>query len=172
MRVLIMGDITEVNCGAAVLATLGTKDKTVYIYIDSDGGDTDAALTLFSVLRACKKRIVTIVLNRCKSSAVIIALAGHERYALEGTSYMIHKIKYEEVEGDVDDEDIENLKHEMAMDSKQFFDKICNNSKLTLPKIKKQMADSKGGDWEFNVSVAKRYGLVTHLGLPTIEDEV
>jgi ATP-dependent Clp protease protease subunit len=78
------------------------KEHTVYLSIDSDGGDTDATMRLVDTMVALNNlkslglKIATFSTQRCESAAVLIAAAGAPgmRYANSDTRFLIHPQKF------------------------------------------------------------------------------
>jgi len=80
------------DCSAAQFAEdlKGIVEDEVVIRINSPGGSLFDAITIYNVLRDCKKRIVTKIDGIAASAASIIFLAGDERIMPENTSMLIH----------------------------------------------------------------------------------
>ncbi len=68
-------------------------DKFV-ILISSNGGDPAAGLTAYNFLRSLPLKVVTHSIGYVHSAAVILFLAGEERYSCEGSTFLIHSIAF------------------------------------------------------------------------------
>ena len=65
--------------------------KPIKIFINSVGGDLDAADTLVSTIKLSKTPIYGFALGMVASAASLIYLACHKRYALPNAEIMIHQ---------------------------------------------------------------------------------
>lgn len=62
----------------------------IVLFIDSPGGEVQAGLALFDVMRMVEKLVKTVVLGRAASMGAIIFLAGNKREMLSHSTIMIH----------------------------------------------------------------------------------
>ena len=60
------------------------------LYIDSPGGDVTGALVLCHIIMMSKTPIYTVNMCACFSASGVILSCGHKRYALKGSSVLIH----------------------------------------------------------------------------------
>lgn len=65
--------------------------KKLKFLISSGGGDTDAAIRIYSYLKALPVEVETIGFGQIDSAANIIFLAGSTRYAVEGCRFLLHE---------------------------------------------------------------------------------
>ena len=81
-----------------VIIRLNREDKTIpqgqrkpiKIFIDSPGGDVSAMWSFIKIIEVSKTPVWTINLCQAFSAAADILAAGHKRFALPGTSVLIH----------------------------------------------------------------------------------
>ena len=75
-----------------VLEAAGDK-KTIYMYIDSPGGDVDAGFAIFDMIRFIKAPVYTIGMGLVASAASIILLAASKerRFGMPNSHYLIHQ---------------------------------------------------------------------------------
>lgn len=71
---------------------LGIEPPPITIYINSEGGEVHAALSLFDFIRSSAVKIITIITGNASSAATIISLSGHERRITENSYMLIHNI--------------------------------------------------------------------------------
>ena len=71
---------------------LGIEPPPITIYINSEGGEVHAALSLFDFIRSSPVKIITIITGNASSAATIISLSGHERKITENSYMLIHNI--------------------------------------------------------------------------------
>lgn len=69
------------------------KPKSIYFMISSPGGDVKAGIVLYNYLNALPVKIITHNIGSIDSIALIIFLAGDERYAANHSSFLLHGIK-------------------------------------------------------------------------------
>ncbi len=67
--------------------------KTIYMYIDSPGGDVDAGFAIFDMIRFIKAPVVLVGMGLIASAAALILLAvdKENRVALPNSRYLIHQ---------------------------------------------------------------------------------
>lgn len=65
--------------------------KPIKLYINTDGGDTYACLSIISTIKASKTPVHTIDLGRAISAGSLIFLAGHKRLAYRNSFILIHE---------------------------------------------------------------------------------
>jgi len=93
----LTGDIEEDNIRKAVqwivYENLGSENKTLTLYINSQGGDLYGAFALIDVMRASKHPIRTIGLGSVMSAAFLIFVSGTagNRIIAPNTGIMCHQ---------------------------------------------------------------------------------
>lgn len=138
------------------------KDKTVEqrvpikIFIDSPGGDVCALWTTINAIRLSKTPVHTINYCTAYSAAADLLASGHKRYALPGTSVMIHSgsCMYG---GTV--EQAENMKKHFDKLGKKVTDYFLEHTKVD-PKTFKKKAPS---DWYMDEDEALKNGLIDEI---------
>lgn len=67
--------------------------KTIYMYIDSPGGDVDAGFAIFDMIRFIKSPVVLIGMGLIASAATLVLLAvpKENRVGLPNSRYLIHQ---------------------------------------------------------------------------------
>lgn len=100
-RVFLWGDISEESVHNAIRQMryifFANKNKNIYIYIHSDGGDDDASYAMQDEMAGLNKlgaTIYTIALGKAYSAAAEILAAGNERYATKNSRLMMHPVSY------------------------------------------------------------------------------
>lgn len=68
-------------------------EKTIYMYIDSPGGDVDAGFAIFDMIRFIKAPVVLIGMGLIASAATLVLLAvpKENRIGLPNSRYLIHQ---------------------------------------------------------------------------------
>lgn len=130
--------------------------KPIKLLIDSYGGDAHISRTLIDVINTLQTPVFTVNIGNCLSAACYIFAAGHYRYALPKSSFMIHSGSWG-CEGDVN-------KIRSAL---QFNDDLVNQIVEELEwttDISKEMVASKGkDDWYFFAEEAEKLKLVDEI---------
>ena len=69
------------------------SEKTIYMYIDSPGGDVDAGFAIFDMIRFIKSPVVLVGMGLIASAAALILLSvdKENRVALPNSRYLIHQ---------------------------------------------------------------------------------
>lgn len=70
---------------------VGYEREPIKVYINSSGGELDAAFSFISAIEASKTPIVTICLGKAYSAGFLILLAGHARFAQSRATLMYHQ---------------------------------------------------------------------------------
>jgi ATP-dependent protease ClpP protease subunit len=81
-----LGEIIQIRGGDS-----GSKlSDEIIMIISSHGGDLNAAFAFYDFVRLSKLNLVTIATGDVQSFAVMLFLAGKERYASRNASFLIH----------------------------------------------------------------------------------
>lgn len=144
------------------------RDPTapILIYIDSNGGDAYALLTMIGAIEQVPNNIVTCALSKAMSAGAMLLACGDVRFASEHSTIMLHEISAG-TGGHIDDI---NVQHE-------------NITKLNekLMKILVKKSRFKGGegalrkliraqrDLYLDAEEAKELGFVDHIGIPMLQ---
>jgi ATP-dependent Clp protease protease subunit len=67
------------------------RTSTVYVYINSGGGDLYSAFSIIDSIKFFSKKSIGIVIGRCYSAAVDILLSLDRRFCTPSSSLMIHE---------------------------------------------------------------------------------
>ncbi len=69
------------------------SEKTIYMYIDSPGGDVDAGFAIFDMIRFIKAPVVLVGMGLIASAATLVLLAvpKNMRVGLPNSRYLIHQ---------------------------------------------------------------------------------
>ena len=68
--------------------------KPISVYIDTYGGNVDAALCMYDTMKACCCPIVTVGIGKVMSAGVLLLAAGDKgnRFITQNTRVMIHEV--------------------------------------------------------------------------------
>lgn len=96
-QVLLSGEINKELADKIVrqLLVLEADDaeKTIYMYIDSPGGDVDAGFAIFDMIRFINAPVVVVGMGLIASAGALILLAADkkDRLGLPNSRYLIHQ---------------------------------------------------------------------------------
>jgi len=97
-RIVLTGSIKE-DTSAQFLEQITALEcvdmvKPISIYIDTYGGNLDAAILMYDAIKACCCPIVTIGMGKVMSAGVLLLAAGEQgsRFITQNTRVMIHEI--------------------------------------------------------------------------------
>lgn len=162
--VLIFGNIDS-RVASSVIAqmlflTSVDKDKDIYLYINSPGGDVASGFAIFDVMRYIKPDVVTIGMGLCASMGAFLLASGAKgkRYVLPHTKMMIHQ-PLGGVKGPATD--ILIVAEEINR-TKKIINKLL--AELTNQPLAKICQDVER-DFYMDAVQAKAYGLIDHIML-------
>lgn len=140
-------------------------DAPIIIYIDSNGGDAHALLTMIAAIEQTPNQIVTCAMSKAMSAGAMLLACGNIRYACEHATIMIHEISAGTI-GHIDDINTQHANltklNEKLM---KLLAKKCN-FKGGAVALKKQLANSR--DLYLDAEEAVKFGLVDHIGIPML----
>lgn len=165
---------------------IASPEKELTIYIDCTGGEVETAKFFHGFLTTCGKTVITCVIGNCCSSAMLIAIAGEERWAVPTARFMIHEPFDQELPGGIqayiaaDDENVVILpkeydeiikaaqiaKAKLQVEVSEYYRLISEHSNLTSNKIRKHVAEAVDNDWFFSAKEAVRLGIIENIGTP------
>ena len=127
--------------------------KPIMLYVNSPGGDVTDALVLCNVVTMSKTPIYTVNMCACFSASGVILACGHKRYALKGSSVLIHS-----------GSTYLGGTREQADSAKKFVDKSdkrFNEILFTRTKIDQKTYRSKAPkDWFLDDEECLKYGVI------------
>ena len=172
MNLYIMGIIDDrmVNLTVKKIVEAPPEDPTIVVYINSTGGEDNCDYAIYQALKLSGKQIITYAANNVFSAAVVIYLAGEYRYAHQFSKFMIHEVYHGENPDKKTAGNYVRGAGELRKLTGVYFKLIADNTKLTVSLIKKYVTKAPEQDWDFDTKTAKKYGLVTHLGLPVVPE--
>lgn len=94
--VLITGEIDKKMSEKVIrelLALENEGDDPIRVFIDSPGGDVDAAFAIFDTIRFIKPKVIMVAVGLAASAGALILLAGEKenRFGFPNSHYMIHQ---------------------------------------------------------------------------------
>jgi ATP-dependent protease ClpP protease subunit len=165
LRVLLSNQIDDFSWTTlfAVVEERLKRLKTLYLYVDSPGGDVTAMKSIISYIEALKSygvKIVTISMRSCMSAALPIFVCGDERYAL-GTSFMEHLPYYPRL-SDSTHEDLNYDSKRIEMDLNTMLKYATRGTKLTPGQFLAMINAAHKKTLEFGPEEAYDWGILTH----------
>jgi ATP-dependent Clp protease protease subunit len=172
MVLYVSGEIDS-NSVKAIIESLVKEPNPSYVlvYIDSVGGCPSSAFAIYEALRAVGCRIIVHAVREVHSAALIIYLAGDERYAAPRSTFCIHEVYHEGAGGTtMTQDDYEKQKDDLAKSTEVIFQHIIQHTKLTKTKIAKELRKAAEHDWVFDAPTAVRIGIAHQIGFPFPKD--
>jgi ATP-dependent Clp protease protease subunit len=68
-----------------------SQEEPITIYVNSPGGSADSGFAMYDIIRFVKAPVRTICNGLCASAAVLVYLAGDERYTLPNSRFLLHQ---------------------------------------------------------------------------------
>ena len=86
-------DLAEKIVSQLLILEADDDKKTIYMYIDSPGGDVDAGFAIFDMIRFIKAPVVLVGMGLIASAATLVLLAVPKemRIGLPNSRYLIHQ---------------------------------------------------------------------------------
>jgi ATP-dependent Clp protease, protease subunit len=130
----------------------------IKLYINSSGGDVYPFLGLIDVIITSKTPIHTYTLGSAMSSALLVALVGHKRFAYEHSTFMIHQISTGEwgTAKHLEEDLTETKRLQKILDSI-----ILSKTKITKRQLTSVYNNKK--DWYISAEDALKYQIIDRI---------
>ena len=133
------------------------KDRMpIKVMINSAGGDVQVMLTIIKTMKISKTPVYTILFSSAMSAAAEILAAGHKRYAMPGTSVMVHSGSCS-YGGTM--EQAESCKKYVDSLTKRATEEFVANTKISAKTLKKKGAS----DWYMSEDEALENGVIDEI---------
>lgn len=132
------------------------KERPIKIIINSYGGEAHSALALVGVMETSVTPIHTLVFGKAMSAGLIVAVAGHVRFAHHLATYMYHEV------ADWNIGKLESQKRKLEENEKlmEMLDQyLLNRTKIDPDKLEKESLT----DWYFSADEALKLGVCDYL---------
>ena len=151
-------DLAEKIVSQLLVLEADDCEKTIYMYIDSPGGDVDAGFAIFDMIRFIKAPVVLIGMGLIASAATLILLAvpKEKRLGLPNSNYLIHQ-PMSGMKGVATD--IEIHAKEMEKTRAKLNKIIADETGTPIEQVSK---DTERDYW-LNASEAVNYGLISSI---------
>lgn len=107
---------------------------SIYLYINSYGGDMDSGLMASAAIRSSKKPVTTVAMSTIGSSATIMLCAAKDRRALPEGNIYLHP-SYTSYEGDLRPNTIKELSLELTRFNDMFRKTYLSCTNLSAERI-------------------------------------
>ena len=131
--------------------------KPIKIFVNSVGGDLDAADTLVSTIKISKTPIYGFALGIVASAASLIFLACHKRFALPNAYFILHKGSCQNISGDYTN--VQNAMEDYRKQIEKLENFYIERTQFPEEVIREKIKS----DWYIHVPEALQYGIVTDL---------
>ena len=159
-RIIFLGGPVDDQTANLIVAQLllldsQSKEKPIYLYVNSPGGSVTAAMAILDTMNHVKAGVATVCVGLAASAAAVILSAGEEgrRSALRNAEIMIHQ-PHGGVEGQVSD---------IAIAAKRMHDIKSRLNKILAKNTGKsitQIAEDVERDKYMTAEEAKKYGII------------
>lgn len=131
--------------------------KPIIVYINSPGGSVVDGFALVDAIECSETPVYTVNLGACMSMGLFIYMAGHKRYAMPRSQFLLH-------EGFISDGDsVSKVKDYIDFKTSQFEaevrDFVLKHSKITDKKYKANARK----EWYFLPDEGKELGIVDYI---------
>jgi len=137
-------------------------ESTITIYIDSNGGDVNAAYMVADVIKACKKPVETIVMGNSMSAATIISISGTKglRFAYKHAKFLIHEPYIILPEAyNLHDKDAQRFLDGSKQCKRLMIEYFLENTKIDQISLEKYIND----ECYFNATQAIKWGVIDQI---------
>jgi len=160
-QILLSGEINKDLAEKIIRQLLvleSDNDKTIYIYIDSPGGDVDAGYAIFDMIRFIKAPVVIIGMGLIASAAalVLLAVSKENRVGLPNSHYLIHQ-PMSGMKGVATE--IEIHAQELAKTRSKLNKLIAEETGKPIEQVEKDT----NRDYWLNAEEAEQYGLISEI---------
>lgn len=127
--------------------------EPINIYINTPGGDLNAAFSIIGAIKASKTPVNTITYGTGYSAGFFIGICGHKRYGLPYSSYLLHEGSSMQA-GDSQKflQNANFYKCQLGLLKKI----VLENTKIPKKTYEKKLAD----DWFMTVEDALKFGVI------------
>lgn len=147
------------------------QDPTVpiLIYIDSNGGDAYALLTMIAAIEQVPNQIITCALSKAMSAGAMLLACGDIRFASEHSTIMIHEISAGTI-GHIDDINVQHTN--ITKLNEKLMKLLVKKSKFKggATALKKLLVASR--DLYLDADEAKELGFIDHVGIPMLHKNI
>lgn len=126
-------------------ALLAGSLKKLYLPISNGGGQIAAGLAIYEYLCSLPEDvdIITHNVGSVDSAAVLIYMAGRNRYAVKGSSFLLHPVRNEVTLQNPSAEEAATLREIIDRHTVQYADILAAKSKLKAAAVQKHMRETK-----------------------------
>ena len=160
----INDSVSSLVCAQLLFLESESKDKDIYMYINSPGGSVTAGLAMYDTMQYIKCPVHTVCIGQAASAGSLILAAGKEgnRYALPHSKIMIHQPS-----GGFSGQasDIKIHAEEILKTKKRLNEIYQKHTKISIGEIEKAMER----DRFFDPEEAQKFGLIDKVITTRIE---
>lgn len=140
-------------------------DAPIEIRIDSYGGYIDALNTMLSAISEVPNPIVTVCTGKAMSAGAVLLAAGDHRFCDPMARVMVHEASGGAVGHN---DDIQTDAKELERLNKQMMEFLAIRCGKSYDEIKEIMKNRDARNLNFSAEEALEFGLIDHVGLPSI----
>jgi ATP-dependent Clp protease protease subunit len=153
--------VAEINPNTAevllkVCADMANAGNDVYMLLNTVGGQINSGIAMYNILRALPTTITTHNVGAINSIGNVVFLAGRQRYANPGTTFMFHGASFDVQNQRFDERMLVERLEGLRVDQKKIAGIIANRTNVGGEDIEKLFLQAATWDAEF----AKSHGIV------------
>lgn len=144
--------VPKVQAIMATCADLLAKHKpdTLHFMVSSTGGHVIAGITLHNYLKLLPVKVVMHNIGNIDSIAVIVFLAGDERYACHGTSFLFHGVSVVmPAAARLTSAGLSEVHSQVREDEKKISAIVTRHTSLTAPELRELFKQGESKDLDF-----------------------
>lgn len=131
--------------------------KPIRLMIHSSGGDLEVNNSLISIITLSKTPVWSINTGVAASAAAYISMACHRRYALPGSTYLLHAGSAENVSGTFSQ--VISFVEDYQAKVDNLFEYILRHSNITREMLEHNFV----GEWYMDADEAVKYGVADEI---------
>ena len=143
------------------------KQKSLPVVIDSFGGDVYSLFAMVDLLINSGLEITTICLGKAMSCGASLLALGSKRFATENSTIMIHNASSGAI-GDA--KELQNQTNQVSKLNQKIFDLLDSKSNKPTGFYQNLLKNNNFADLYLTPTEALQYGLITNIGIPTVQD--
>lgn len=133
--------------------------RKVVLHVNSSGGDLDVACAFYDYIRLSGLHLVTVASGVVESAAVMLFLAGKERYASQFSSFLLHNPIIEMHHAELSEDNIEQTRLHVLTMRDRWLEILSRELGVIKEEIRKISKDA----LPLTAERAKELGIVHHI---------
>lgn len=155
----INADLAKVIVDTVNARIANNSLQKLYIPISCGGGSVASALAIYEYLCSLEVEVITHNVGVVDSAAVLVFLGGSKRYAVKGSSFLLHPIVIQAVVQNPSVNDADVLRETLSRQTVQYAQIVESKTRLNKAEVQKFMKETKA----INEVEAKTRGFISEV---------